>query len=97
MSYCFYILECRDKNRYYGHTNNLAERLKAYNKGHVKSTKNRKPVKLVYFEVCNSRSEAFRREQRCKNGKTRKETIDKLIREFNQEKCQGFNSHLHRS
>jgi len=32
-----------------------------------------------YFEEFSSRSEAFRREIQCKNGKTRKKTIDKLI------------------
>ena len=94
MQYYFYILECKDKKRYYGHTNDLMERLKAHSRGKEQFTRDRRPIKLIYFEHYNSRSEAFRREQKCKKGKTRKKTIEKLISEFNQEKCQVFNSHL---
>ena len=93
MNYYCYILECKDKSKYYGHTNNLVKRLKAHNGGYVKSTNNRRPTKLVYFEEFSSRSEAFRREQQFKYGKTRKTTIEKLIGGFSVEKCQGFNSH----
>ena len=92
MKYYFYILECNDKKRYYGHTNNLIERLNAHNKGGVQFTRDRGPMTLVYFEDYSSRSEAFKREQKFKNGKTRRTTIEKLISKFNQEKCQGFNS-----
>lgn len=94
MSYYFYILQCRDGRRYYGHTNNLARRILEHSKGEVKSTKKRRPVKLVYFEEMKSRKEAFKREAQFKNGKTRKATINRLIDEFPKEKCQGFNSHL---
>ena len=94
MSYYFYILKCKDECRYYGHTNDLARRILEHSKGKVKSTKKRRPVKLVYFEEMKSRKEAFKREAQFKNGKTRKETINKLIDEFPKEKCQGFNSHL---
>ena len=46
-----------------------------------------------YFEEKSTRSEAFRREMQFKNGKTRKATIERLIKFFPQAKCQGFNSH----
>ncbi len=92
MTYYFYILQCRDGYKYYGHTNNLARRILEHSKGEVKSTKKRRPVKLVYFEEVKSRKEAFKREMQFKNGKTRKETISKLTRGFSREKCQGFNS-----
>jgi len=92
MKYYFYILQCNNKHQYYGHTQNIAQRLKEHRKGKVRPTKSRKPIKLVYFEEFSSRSEAFRREMQCKNGKTRKKTIDKLILGFPKEKCQGFNS-----
>lgn len=92
--YYTYILQCSDNTKYYGHTNNLAKRIAQHAKGHVKATKNRRPIKLVYCKEFNSRSEAFKREMQFKNGKTRKETIEKLINFFPEAKCQGFNSHL---
>ncbi len=87
------MLKCNDGSRYYGHTSNLPKRLIEHNKGRVFSTKDKQP-KLVYYEEFNSRSEAFMREMQFKNGKTRKETIEKLIASFPKAKCQGFNSHL---
>ncbi|MDP2922855.1 MAG: GIY-YIG nuclease family protein [Candidatus Omnitrophota bacterium] len=92
MSYYFYILHCKDKKRYYGHTNNLMRRVLEHSKGKVKTTKNRRSIRLVYFEELQSRSQTFKREMQFKNGKTRKDKIDKLIRGFPIEKCQGFNS-----
>jgi len=93
-SYYFYILERSDNTKYYGYTNNLKRRLQDHSNGKVVSTRNKRPVQLVYFEELNTRSEAFRREQQFKNGKTRKEKIQDLISSFPREKCQGFNSHL---
>ena len=78
----FYILICSDGDKYYGHTNNLIKRIADHSKGHVYSTKDRRPIRLAYYEEFNSRSEAFRREMQFKNGKTRKETIEKLINSF---------------
>jgi putative endonuclease len=89
--YC-YILQCKDGTKYYGHTDNLRERLKEHLKGRVYCTKNRLPVELVYYEEFKTRSEAFRREMQFKNGNTRKKTIEKLIKIFPKVKCQGFNS-----
>lgn len=90
--YYFYILKCSDNNRYYGHTNDLHKRLRSHLEGRVLSTKNRRPLDLIYYEEYDSRSLAFRREMQFKNGKTRKATIDKLIQSFPKTKCQGFNS-----
>lgn len=89
MVYYFYILQCKDGYRYYGHTNNLAKRILEHVRGKVNSTRERRPVELVYFEELNSRSKAFNREMQFKNGKTRKKTINKLINGFPKEKCQG--------
>lgn len=96
-TYYFYILKCNDDTKYYGHTNNLAERLVDHLKGQVRFAKYKRPVELVYYEEFNSRSEAFKREMQFKNGKTRKGTIEKLISSFPKAKCQGFNSHKQRS
>lgn len=88
--YYFYILKCNDSTKYFGHTNNLSERLIKHSKGYVQTTKDKRPVELVYYEEFNSCSEAFRRELQFKNGKTRKETVERLIDSFSKVKCQGF-------
>jgi putative endonuclease len=89
--YYTYILGCEDGARYFGYTSNLKKRLRRHIRGGVFSTRN-KQVVLVYYEEFDSRSEAFRREKQLKNGNTRRETIEKLIRDFDKTKCQGFNS-----
>ncbi len=86
-----YILKCNDDTRYVGHTNNLKKRLHEHFAGRVLYTRNKQP-KLVYFEMFEARSQACQREMQLKNGRTRKETIEGLIRGFEQAKCQGFNS-----
>ncbi|MBN2483827.1 MAG: GIY-YIG nuclease family protein [Candidatus Omnitrophica bacterium] len=90
--YYFYILQCSDGSKYYGHTNDLKRRIFSHFKGQVSSTKNKRPLRLVYFEKCDSRSVAFKREMQFKNGRTRMKTIEKMIGSFSQEKCQGFNA-----
>ncbi|MBM3253510.1 MAG: GIY-YIG nuclease family protein [Candidatus Omnitrophica bacterium] len=94
-TYYFYILKCKDGTKYYGHTNNLVKRLREHIKGQVYSTRNKLPT-LIYYEELNSRSESFKRERQFKNGRTRRETIEKMINSFPQAKCQGFNSQTSR-
>ena len=59
-----YILRCRDATLYTGITTDLARRVKEHNEGKVgaKYTKVRRPVSLVYNEVCKTRSVALKRE-----------------------------------
>ncbi|MDR0852834.1 MAG: GIY-YIG nuclease family protein [Clostridiales Family XIII bacterium] len=73
-----YILECRDGSLYTGWTNDIEKRLKAHNAGTGgKYTRSRLPVKLAYFEIAETRSEALKREAAIKRMK-RSEKI-KLI------------------
>ena len=60
-----YLLECGDKTLYCGITNNLENRLKQHTgelTGGAKYTRARKPLKVVYQEGVDSRSEALKRE-----------------------------------
>lgn len=58
-----YIVKCSDETLYTGWTNNLKKRLEAHNSGKgAKYTKNRLPVKLVYFEEYDTKQEAMKRE-----------------------------------
>ncbi|MBU0649112.1 GIY-YIG nuclease family protein [Patescibacteria group bacterium] len=69
--YYFYVLKSkRDNDLYRGFTNNLKRRLDEHNTGLSKSTKGRRPFKLVYYEAFASKNDAKRREKQMKlNGK----------------------------
>ena len=90
MTYYVYILQCADGKRYYGYTEYLERRLKEHNQGRNKSTRHRRPVKLAYYETFLSRSEAMKREKQLKNGRTRKETVEKLIKDFLLKDVKGY-------
>lgn len=58
-----YILECSDRSLYTGYTTSLEERLKLHNFGKAsKYTRSRLPVKIIYFEEFQTKSEAMSRE-----------------------------------
>ena len=58
-----YIVECSDGTLYTGWTNNLERRLEAHNSGKgAKYTKTRRPVKIVYTEMFETKEEAMSRE-----------------------------------
>jgi len=62
--YFTYILRSqKDGKNYSGFTENLKSRLELHNNGKVESTKNRRPLELIYFEACKSREDAIRREK----------------------------------
>jgi len=63
-----YIVQCKDNTYYTGITTNLDRRLREHNsldKG-ARYTRPRQPVKLVYTEPAQSRSEAASREYQIK-------------------------------
>jgi putative endonuclease len=59
-----YALECADKTLYVGITNDIAKRVQAHNheKNGAKYTKARRPVRLIYQESFQTRSEALKKE-----------------------------------
>ena len=73
-----YILRCRDGTLYTGWTNDIEKRVKAHNEGKgAKYTKARLPVKLVYSEEFETKTEAMKREYAIK--RMRREAKEKLI------------------
>jgi len=59
-----YVLQSEKDGRFYvGYTTNLKIRLQMHNDGKVKSTKNRRPFKLVYYEACLNKQDALHRER----------------------------------
>lgn len=62
--YWVYVLRSlKDKNKYTGYTKNLPSRFEAHQKGNVKSTKDRGPFELIYFEGCLNQQDATKREK----------------------------------
>jgi len=61
--YTYVLQSLKDRNFYVGYTNNLVKRVAEHNKGKVPSTKNRVPLKLIYWEGCLNQKDATRREK----------------------------------
>lgn len=65
----FYVLYCQDGTLYGGYTVDLAKRLKTHNEGKgAKYTrvKRRQPVRMIYAEMFNSKSQAMSQEAKFK-------------------------------
>ena len=69
MFYTYILQSEKDKKRYIGFTANLKRRMVEHNSGIVKSTKNRRPLKLIYCEEFESKDEAMNREKEIKTKK----------------------------
>lgn len=66
--YFTYVLQDSNKKLYVGFCQDLTKRLHQHNTGKVKSTKYRKPLKLVYYEACLNKEKAVKREKYFKSG-----------------------------
>jgi putative endonuclease len=71
--YVYLLLSLKDKRTYLGSTVDLQRRLWEHNQGKSKSTKNRRPLKLIYFETHNTLEDARNREKFLKTKKGRRE------------------------
>ena len=66
--YYVYILQSdKDGLFYTGYTENLKRRIREHLDRNVLSTKNRLPMKLVYWEGCLNQQDATRREKHLKS------------------------------
>ncbi len=64
MFYYVYVLKSsKDKKLYTGYTNNLKLRFEQHRKGKAESTKDRRPLKLIYYEACLGQKDATHREK----------------------------------
>jgi len=62
-----YLLKNKKYNELYiSSKNNLKRRIQEHNEGKVKSTKNKKPYKLIYYEAYEVEADARRRERMLK-------------------------------
>lgn len=78
--YCIYVLKSqKDSNLYIGCTSDIEERLKYHNNGKVFSTKNRRPLTLIYQEEHQDKYEAYRKERYYKTPKGKRELKSKVV------------------
>jgi putative endonuclease len=68
MWYVYVLYSLKDGKFYVGCTNDLRERIKEHNQGKVKSTKERRPLQLIYYEACWNKKDAYKREKYLKSG-----------------------------
>ena len=87
-TYFVYILKCKDESFYTGITNNLTRRLYEHRIGLDKAsyTYQRRPIKLVWFEMFTDPTQAIMIEKKIKGWSRRKkqalidEDWDKLVK-----------------
>src|SRR5690606_11944001 len=61
--YTYVLRSQKDGKLYTGYTSDLPTRFEAHQKGQVGSTKNRRPLELIYYEACINQTDALKREK----------------------------------
>ena len=85
-----YILECADGSFYTGWTSDILRRFKAHQKGQgAKYTRSHYPLRIVYLERFEEKTEAMKREYQIKR-MSRKEK-ERLISSIEKENQKGHN------
>ena len=69
MHYIYILKSLKDRRHYIGCTSDLGKRLKSHNKGQVKSTTHRRPLKIIYKETVKTFAQAHKRELEIKKMK----------------------------
>ena len=80
MYYVYLLLSEKDSRFYTGSTNNLQRRLQEHNSGNVMSTKNRRPLQIIYYEACINEKDAQQREKYLKSGMGKRYLKNRLKR-----------------
>jgi len=68
MYYVYVLKSLKDSNLYTGYTSDIDARILEHHQGLVKSTKNRQPLKLIYYECFLSETDARSEEKYLKSG-----------------------------
>ena len=63
MFYTYVLISKKDGKFYVGYTNDLKVRFEQHCKGLVESTKDRRPLELIYYEACRNQHDAIHREK----------------------------------
>ncbi len=63
MHFVYILQSLKDRDFYVGQTKEINQRLKKHNNGEVPSTRDRRPLKFQYAEICNNIKDATHREK----------------------------------
>jgi len=63
MYYTYIFQSSKDKKFYTGCTRDLKLRFEQHKSGLVESTRQRRPLKLIYYEACLRKEDAYHREK----------------------------------
>jgi putative endonuclease len=63
MYYTYVLQSLKDDHFYAGFTENLKLRFEHHSKGRIESTRQRRPLKLIYYEACLHSDDAIKREK----------------------------------
>ena len=88
MYYVYILLSEKDGKLYIGSTPDLKKRKEKHDNGFVLATKNRRPLKLIYYECYISEKDARHREIFLKGGKGHEELKIQLSETFKKIKYQ---------
>ena len=67
MHYVYVLRSNRDGNFYVGYSADLPSRVRLHNEGGVQSTRNRRPLELIYYEAYVNQKDALHREKYLKS------------------------------
>ena len=63
MFYTYVLMSEKDGDFYTGYTKDLKVRFEHHNSGQVDSTRERRPLELIYYEACLNQKDATHREK----------------------------------
>jgi len=63
MYYTYVLLSRKDNNFYVGFSKDLKLRFEQHGKGLVETTRDRRPLILIYYEACINKDDATKREK----------------------------------
>ena len=81
MYYVYVLRSKKDKNMYIGFTSDLRQRFKSHNNGLNTSTKNRRPLELIYYEAFLNEHDARDKEMFYKSGRGH-EVLSKILKNY---------------
>jgi len=82
MYFVYILFSLQDRKLYIGYTTNLKRRYAEHQQGKVRSTTNRSPLKLIYYEVYACKGDAETREKYLKGGNGRSQLKIQLAQIF---------------
>jgi putative endonuclease len=83
--YVYVLRSLKDGLFYVGYSDDLRQRVADHNKGKNISTKNRRPLELIFYEAYPNKKDALRRERYFKTTKG-KTTLKQILKEYLQQK-----------